>query len=269
MGIELDHRTVNRYADRALHRQLADAVRAGIVDGRLQPGEALPSETDIAEAVGISRTAVRDAWDVLAGEGRIVRRSGQASRVAAPPQVRHMATSRYADELAILAAGGEHPHSSAFTTDHGIDWDAYDIDANYEQAAATPEEAERLELAGGAPVLRRRMVKYVRGQVEQIQTSVMPLDIVGGTAVTDPGRQPWPGGTIAELWSVGKRVERVREEATARMPTDGERAELQMETTGPVRQVVRIFYADGRPVEFSEVIGEAARVVLVFETDLT
>jgi GntR family transcriptional regulator len=272
--LDLSDRSTSRFDDRALHRQLADAIREQIRHGALRPGEALPSEGEISTRTGLSRTTVRDALDVLTGEGVIVKRSGAASRVATPPPVRHMATSRYADELARLREldGAEHPPVSAFTEDHGIAWDAYRVESTYTEDAATGDDAARLDTFEGTAVLRRQLVKYVADQPVQIQESVIPLDLVVDTPVADPARQPWPGGTIAELYSVGLVVTRVVEEASARTPTTAERKTLQMEAAGPVWDIVRIFYVgdngDERPAEVSTVVAPAARLVLRFETSL-
>jgi GntR family transcriptional regulator len=273
--LDLNDRSVSRWEDRPLHRQLADVIRDQIRTGQLKPGEALPAEAEISNRTGLSRTAVREALDILAGEGLIIKRAGAMSRVATPPPVRHMATSRYADELARLRALGdaEHPLTSAFTEDHNIEWEQYKVDSRYIEDAATPEDAERLELPEGSPVLRRQLVKLVSDEPVQIQESVIPLELVEGTPVADPERQPWPGGTIAELYSVGLVVTRVVEEARARTPATAERSKLEMEAAGPVWQITRIFYveSDGgeRPAEASTVIAPAARLVLRFETDLT
>jgi GntR family transcriptional regulator len=288
VALKLNDRSVSQFDDRPLYRQLADTIREQIRAGALRPGDPLPSEGEIARLTGLSRTAVRDALDVLAGEGAIVKRAGAAARVATPPPVRHMATSRYADELARLRAlcdpaelyahgdaalygAAEHPPVSAFTEDHGVAWDLHRVEATYTKDAATGDDAARLDLVEGTAVLRRQLVKYVADQPVQIQESVIPLELVEGTPVEDPSRQPWPGGTIAELYSIGLVVTRVVEEATARTPTTGDRQTLEI-AAGPVLVVTRIFYAevDGeeRPVEASTVVVPASRVILRFETDL-
>src|SRR5690349_17237536 len=101
--LKLSARSVSRFVDRPLYRQLADVIRDQIRRGALAPGEALPSESEISASTGgLSRTAVREALDVLTAEGLIVKRAGATSRVATPPPVRHMATSRYHDELVRL-----------------------------------------------------------------------------------------------------------------------------------------------------------------------
>ncbi|MGH7743540.1 MAG: UTRA domain-containing protein [Candidatus Dormibacteria bacterium] len=183
-----------------------------------------------------------------------------------------MATSRYADELAVLKAlqpGELHPLASAFTADHGVRWFEYTVTADYIEDAATDLDAERLDLPPGSPVLRRHLVKYVTGDPVQLQESVIPLPLVAGSPVADPERQPWPGGTLAELYSVGLVVSRVAEDARARTPSTGERVALGMAAAGPVLEIVRIFYVADRPVECSTAIVEAARNVLRYETELS
>jgi GntR family transcriptional regulator len=279
--------TVSRVDGRPLHRQLSDFVRAEIAAGHLTPGEHLPSEREIAEASGLSVTAVRDALAGLASDGTIVKRSGRPSQVALPPPVRNLATSRYADELSLLQRlqpGEPHPETSAFTNDHGIGWSDYSVQAEYVEDVATDTDTRLLMLPAGAAVLRRQIVKVVRGIPAQVQESVIPLELVRGTPVADPGRQPWPGGTIAELWSVGLRVTAVHEEARARTPSVSERRTLDMTAPGPVFDIVRVFSADHmatvavggasqpgwpRPVEASSVVIPAAGLVLRWETDLS
>jgi GntR family transcriptional regulator len=136
-------------------------------------------------------------------------------------------------------------------------------------------------LPAGAAVLRRQLVKMVRGVPTQVQESVIPLELVAGTPVADPERQPWPGGTIAELWSVGLVVTAVHEEARSRTPSVSERRTLNMTAPGPVFDIVRVFSADHaetegasrpgwpRPVEASSVVIPAAGLILRWETDLS
>jgi DNA-binding GntR family transcriptional regulator len=54
----------------SLHGEVTNRVRDMIVDGRLVPGERIP-ELDIAKALGVSRTPLREALKVLASEGLV------------------------------------------------------------------------------------------------------------------------------------------------------------------------------------------------------
>lgn len=277
--MNLTQRSVSHLGDRPLQRQLADVIREAITCGDLRPGEELPAEADMMTDTNLSLSAVRGALRLLATEGLIVKQAGRRTRVAIPPPVRHMATDRYARELAILRSlnpGDPHPATSAFVQDHGATWDEYSVQAYYLEDGAGPDDARHLEIPVGAGVLRRRLLKIVRGQPVQLQDSVMPLDRVRGTAVADPDRQPWPGGTIAELWSIGLGVTGVEEEARARTPTVAERATLDMTTAGPVFDVLRIFHAvphdaaeaEPVPVEVSTCVLPAAGVIMRWETEL-
>ncbi len=56
--------------------QVFDQIRDLIFRGRLKPGEKLMTERELARAMGVSRTAVRDAVRRLAAMGLIVQRQG-------------------------------------------------------------------------------------------------------------------------------------------------------------------------------------------------
>lgn len=62
---------------------VAEAVRLLVGDGRLLAGTVLPSERDLAPALGVSRTTVTRAYDVLREQGVVVSRRGSGTVVAA------------------------------------------------------------------------------------------------------------------------------------------------------------------------------------------
>lgn len=61
-------------------QQLFDVVRSG----RIKPGEKLPSERDLGEEFGVSRTVIREAVRSLRAKGVLDVRSGSGVTVAAP-----------------------------------------------------------------------------------------------------------------------------------------------------------------------------------------
>lgn len=70
------------------YRRIADDIAAQITDGRLAPGDQLPSITDLATQAGVSRMPVVQALTLLRGQGLIVSRHiarGRANFVAEPP----------------------------------------------------------------------------------------------------------------------------------------------------------------------------------------
>lgn len=138
---------------------------------------------------------------------------------------------------------------TSFTRDHGLDWEDYTLDREFTVEPAGEHVAELLALDVGTPVLVRRFVFRARDVVEQMSTSVLPYSLVEGTPVEDPANEPWPGGTIGQMDSLGITVDRITETPTAGLPTVIEAATLAQPITRPVLRIERVMYAGGRPVE--------------------
>ena len=68
--------------DAPLNEQLAAAISGLVRAGDLRPGDRLPSERDLSEQLGISRTTVVSAYERLRSDGIIRSRRGSGSRVA-------------------------------------------------------------------------------------------------------------------------------------------------------------------------------------------
>lgn len=77
-GIELDRR-------QGLSRQLYQALRERILDGRLSSGTRLPASRDLAASLCISRNSVMRAYDQLYAEGFTDGRIGDGTYVAQLP----------------------------------------------------------------------------------------------------------------------------------------------------------------------------------------
>jgi DNA-binding FadR family transcriptional regulator len=82
MAVQSDHRTAPiRVPQRYEH--VAGRLAADIAAGRLAAGERLPSERDLARALGVGRASVREALAALATQGLLETRPGSGSFVAA------------------------------------------------------------------------------------------------------------------------------------------------------------------------------------------
>ncbi|MFI5691555.1 PLP-dependent aminotransferase family protein [Kribbella sp. NPDC051586] len=73
--------TIDRTAGLPLHLQLAEQVRAAVLDGRLQAGHRLPSTRDLARDLSVSRSVTQAAYDQLHAEGWIEGRTGAGTFV--------------------------------------------------------------------------------------------------------------------------------------------------------------------------------------------
>src|SRR4051812_44110775 len=70
-------------SDTPLYRQLGDALADAVVGGTLTEGERLPSERDLAAALGVSRTTVVAAYRELEARGLVRGHVGRGTFVCA------------------------------------------------------------------------------------------------------------------------------------------------------------------------------------------
>lgn len=66
------------------YKGVADAIRLLVNDGRIAPGTRLPSERDLTDRLGVSRTTVSRAYAELKDRGYLTARVGAGSVVALP-----------------------------------------------------------------------------------------------------------------------------------------------------------------------------------------
>ncbi len=86
-GIALDRR-------QGLSRQLYQALRARVLDGRLGSGTRLPASRDMAAILGLSRNSVVRAYDQLYAEGFIESRVGDGTYVSQLPKLSTKVSTR-------------------------------------------------------------------------------------------------------------------------------------------------------------------------------
>ncbi|MEO0448656.1 MAG: GntR family transcriptional regulator [Verrucomicrobiota bacterium] len=91
--------TINLESERPLFRQIADAVRRGLSQGTLQPGDALPSGRELAESLGVNLETVQRAYRHLANEGIVTSRVGRGTRIAEGLDPSQFQMDRLVDEL--------------------------------------------------------------------------------------------------------------------------------------------------------------------------
>ena len=64
-------------------------LEAFVSDASFKPGDRLPSERDLADRLGVSRTSVRQALKILEATGRITSRIGSGTYIAEQPSPSH------------------------------------------------------------------------------------------------------------------------------------------------------------------------------------
>ncbi|MFP5407449.1 MAG: GntR family transcriptional regulator, partial [Gammaproteobacteria bacterium] len=71
-----------------LYRQIQALLTRSLQEGEWKPGEAIPSEPELATRFGVSQGTVRKAIDELAAAHVVVRRQGRGTFVASHHEVR-------------------------------------------------------------------------------------------------------------------------------------------------------------------------------------
>jgi GntR family transcriptional regulator len=100
---------LNAAGSSPLYEQLISIIRQNVREGRLSPGDPLPSESEFCEHYGISRSTVRAALAELEEEGLVVRHQGKGSFVSRPRIVRSLHNLySFTDEITAM---GLVPHS--------------------------------------------------------------------------------------------------------------------------------------------------------------
>ncbi|MEO3929920.1 GntR family transcriptional regulator [Micromonosporaceae bacterium B7E4] len=254
--------------ERPRYRRVADELRRRILSGAIPPGSVLPSESALMAEFGIARGTVREAIALLRTEGLAVTEMGRGTYARPVLPIRRLGSDRYRRELAQLR--GDLSPETSFTADQGLDWADYTMDKEFRQVPADRAAADLFAVEPGTMLLERRFVFRAQGVPQQMSTSCLLLDMVAGTPVEDPNREPWPGGNTAQLYSLGVTITGIRERVRSRMPVREETETLKIPGGVPVVVITRQTYAGEQVVEVAtEIVIPSDRVELDYWIDLT
>jgi len=207
--------------------RVRQSLQKMIENGQLAPGQALPSERDLAKLLDLSRVTVRKAIAGLAEEGLLTQRHGAGTFVAERIVKSFSRLTGFTDDL---RARGLKPRVKFLERSIG---------------KVTPEEALALHLSPGAAVIRLRRLRFADDKPLALETSVVPQSIL-----PDPQRVKLSlYDTLEEL---GCRPVRALQRLRA-IGLDAEQAQLLQLPVGEAALAIerRAFLDDGRVVEFT------------------
>ena len=128
--------------------QLQKYLESKINSGEWEPGQKLPSEKELCEHFGVSRTVVRQALNELTYDDLVETQKGRGSFVAAPKYAWHLMQSLSGFYEDAVAAGQ--------TVKTRV--------LELEIVPASGEVAEYLRLEPGAPVTMLKRLRFVDGE---------------------------------------------------------------------------------------------------------
>ncbi|MFF3558988.1 GntR family transcriptional regulator [Streptomyces sp. NPDC002574] len=241
--------------------RIAADLRRRITDGEFQIGDQIPTLPALATEYDTSQTTIRNSLAVLKNEGLVETQARAGTRVRERPPIHRMPADRYRNRTGAP--------STPYTRDQNIGWSEYRLDKMFETVEATPELAALFGSEVGERLLARHFVFNDNGNPSQMSTSYVRLEDVEGTPVADPIHEPWPGGTRAQMASLGIRVVEVTESFTCGMPTDQEAKTLRIGSGVPVIRLTRRHIAeDGRVVEAAHIVRRGDSTVVEFSIKL-
>lgn len=216
---------VSRTASRSVKQQIADELRAAILDGSLAAGGKLPTEGDLMEKHQVARQTVRDGLALLVNEGLIVARRPHGYFV------RDRKRMEYRPQSDLSAHPSDSPKDVFLTEQDAAGRDpSQTIDVSIVQPPA--EVATRLRVEPGDLVVVRRRVRYLNGEPFYTNDSYYPLTVAQDTPIMSP--HDIARGANRVLAENGHVQVRAVDEIFVRMPTPDEAARLDLAPGTPI-----------------------------------
>ncbi len=224
-----------------LYLRVKKDLVARIGRGVWLPGSYIPSEPQLCQHYGVSRTTVRKAVEELAGEGQLAILRGRGTQVVAP---------RLSLKPAVLMSFTQLMRSQGLEPGQR--------DESLDLEPATAEVAAALALAPGSPVVRLQRVRTADGGPISLTVSYLPQELFGGFDL-----QPLGAGQslYAQLEDGFNVVVHTTEDVFGIATADPRTAaQLQVDPGEPLLLMTRsAFDKAGRPVEYGRVLIRADR----------
>jgi GntR family transcriptional regulator len=215
-----------------LYRQIKDLIMQGLASGEWRPGEAIPSEAELAIRFNVSQGTVRKAIDEMAAENLVVRKQGKGTYVAS-----HNDPRAFFRFLRVV------PNEGGVSVPQSVPLECW-------RAKAGQEAARILDIAPGAPITIVRRVLKFNGKPVVVDEIYLPGDIFQGLSLEVLQEYQ---ASLYSLFETRFGVRMIRAEERIRaIAADRKSAELLAVAEGsPLLSVERVTYTYGdKPVEW-------------------
>jgi GntR family transcriptional regulator len=215
-----------------LYKEVKTRLTRGLAAGEWKPGEAIPSETRLAERFSVSIGTIRKAIDELVAERILLRHQGRGTFVATHSEDR---TLFYFFHIVGNDGSRELPVPELLS---------------FRRARASAAEETRLGIAAGAPVFRVHNLLRLSGRPVVYDEITVPAALFPDLDENVFGGRE---GTIYGLYQAryGITVTRSTERISAANPPTRAAALLKLAAATPALVIKRVAYTyDDNPVEY-------------------
>jgi GntR family transcriptional regulator len=209
-----------------LYQQIKALILQSLQSGEWKPGEAIPSEMDLATRYRVSQGTVRKAIDELATSNLVVRRQGKGTFVAT-----------HAEQHVQFRFLKLVPDSGTPGSEGPAQRDIIDC----RRTRATADVARALALRSGDAVLQARRVLSFAGTPTILEDIWLPAAPFKGLTAERLADYHGPMYALFET-EFNMRMVRAEEKIRAESATDGREQLLKVEHGTPLLSVERIAY---------------------------
>ncbi|MBN9425858.1 MAG: GntR family transcriptional regulator [Burkholderiales bacterium] len=231
-----------------LYRQIRALILQGLQSGEWKPGEAIPSEVELAARYRVSQGTVRKAIDELAAEHLLVRRQGRGTFVASHREVRtQFRFLRLRPDDAPAGEDTAAPAAAAQGDAGGMTMTSRVLECR--RLRAPSEVARALALRAGEAVVLIRRLLQAEGRPTVLDEIWLPGSRFRGLSAER--LDAWHGPMYALFETeFGTRMIRADERLKAVAATRSLAREMRVAEGSPLLLVERVSYTYGeQPVE--------------------
>ena len=213
-----------------LYQQVDNIIRQRLIDGVWEPGDALPSEIQLASELNVSQGTVRKALNDMVAENLLFRRQGLGTFVS-----EHTERRALFFYFSIVGLDG----SRVLPESHLI---------HCEERNATLKEAEKLILDRGSKVIQLRRLRFFNDVPTIVELITLPLEHFPGLGTEIKFRN-----NLFRFYQkeYGITVGKAEEHLQAIAAEEEEAHLLQIATGQPLLEIDRVAkMLDGRPIEW-------------------
>ena len=228
---------VDRGSHIPYYLQLKEVLTEGIKQGDWGPGDLIPSESELGNSFGVSRTVVRQALNEMTYEGLVVRQKGKGTFVA---------RAKISSRSLVQSLEGFYGEMA----ERGVPVMTQVLEQTLEPA--DPNVAANLELESMSPVVKLVRLRFVEEEPIVLVESYLPYEMCRDVIKADLEQgslyaflEEECGITIGRGW---RRIEAITadEEAAAR---------LAVEVGSPLIRLKSVSYTpEGTPLEYFDAL---------------